>query len=178
MRQPTAPTERVDRRSADGSAPASGRYVPAGGGNLFESSARYWLAVVSREHVRRGVELGIAQAGHGKRTAVERMRPGDGLVYYSPREGMRAGAPVRSFTAIGTIDDRPAWTAAAQDGGCFRPWRRSISYRAGVRETSIDALRDELEFTSVPNWGMVLRRGLIELSAHDYALIARTMTDE
>ncbi|MGY2148058.1 EVE domain-containing protein [Nocardia gipuzkoensis] len=178
MRQPTAPTERVDRRSADGSAPAAEGYVPAGGGNLFESSARYWLAVVSREHVRRGVELGIAQAGHGKRTAVERMRPGDGLVYYSPREGMRAGAPVRSFTAIGTIDDRPAWQAAAQDGGCFRPWRRSISYRAGVRETSIDALRDELEFTSVPNWGMVLRRGLIELSAHDYALIARTMTDE
>jgi hypothetical protein len=161
MIQPKAPTERVDRRSADGSA-----------------GARYWLAVVSREHVRRGVELGIAQAGHGKRTAVERMRPGDGLVYYSPREGMRAGAPVRSFTAIGTIDDRPAWQAAPQDGGCFRPWRRSISYRAGVRETPIDALRDELEFTSVPNWGMVLRRGLIELSAHDYALIARTMTDE
>ncbi|WP_280314476.1 EVE domain-containing protein [Nocardia abscessus] len=169
----------MDRRSADGSAPTSARQVTAGGGNLIGSSARYWLAVVSRAHVRRGVELGIAQADHGKRTAVERMRPGDGLVYYSPREGMRAGAPVRSFTAIGTIDDRPAWQAAPQDGGgCFRPWRRSISYRAGVRETPINALRDELEFTSVPNWGMVLRRGLIELSAHDYALIARTMTDE
>ncbi|WP_280296117.1 hypothetical protein [Nocardia abscessus] len=37
---------------------------------------------------------------------------------------------------------------------------------------------DELEFTSVPNWGLALRRGLIELSARDYALIARTMTDE
>ncbi|WP_454195668.1 EVE domain-containing protein [Nocardia sp. Marseille-Q1738] len=141
-------------------------------------SARYWLAVVSREHVLRGVALGIAQANHGKRAAVERMRPGDGLVYYSPREGMRAGAPVRSFTAIGTIDDRPAWQADPQDGGCFRPWRRSVSYRQGARETPIDALRDDLDLTSVPNWGMVLRRGLVELSAHDYALIARTMAQE
>ncbi|MEU6829250.1 EVE domain-containing protein [Nocardia beijingensis] len=142
------------------------------------SSAKYWLAVVSREHVRRGVRLGIAQADHGKRAAAERMRPGDGLVYYSPREGMRAGAPVRSFTAIGTIDDRPAWQADPQDGGCFRPWRRSVSYRAEARETPIDALRAELDLTSVPNWGMILRRGLIELSPHDYALIAREMTDE
>ncbi|MEW1741048.1 EVE domain-containing protein [Nocardia beijingensis] len=142
------------------------------------SSAKYWLAVVSREHVRRGVRLGIAQANHGKRAAVERMRPGDGLVYYSPREGMRAGAPVRSFTAIGTIDDRPAWQADPQDGGCFRPWRRSVSYRAEARETPIDTLRAELDLTSVPNWGMILRRGLIELSPHDYALIAREMTDE
>lgn len=141
-------------------------------------SARYWLAVVSREHVLRGVELGIAQANHGKRAAVERMRPGDGLVYYSPRERMRAGAPVRSFTALGTIDDRPAWQADPQDGGCFRPWRRSVSYRRGVREIPIDTLRDHLDLTSVPHWGMVLRRGLVELSAHDYALIARTMARE
>ncbi|MBF6297153.1 EVE domain-containing protein [Nocardia amamiensis] len=141
-------------------------------------NARYWLAVVSREHVLRGVALGIAQANHGKRAAVERMRPGDGLVYYSPRERMRAGAAVRSFTAIGTIDDRPAWQADPQDGGCFRPWRRSVSYRQRVRETPIDALRDHLDLTSVPNWGMVLRRGLVELSAHDYALIARTMARE
>ncbi|MEU4342903.1 EVE domain-containing protein [Nocardia sp. NPDC023852] len=139
---------------------------------------RYWLGVVSREHVLRGVRLGIAQANHGKRSAVERMRPGDGLVYYSPREGMRAGAPVRSFTAIGTIDDRPVWQADPQDDGCFQPWRRSVSYRAGAREIPIEALRADLDLTSVPNWGVVLRRGLVELSAHDYALIARAMRDE
>jgi hypothetical protein len=147
-------------------------------GTVTGSPTTYWLAVVSREHVRRGVEIGIAQANHGKRTAVERMRPGDGLIYYSPREGMRTGAPVRSFTAIGTIDDRPAWQADPQDGGCFAPWRRSVSYRAGARETPIEQVRADLEFTSVPNWGMVLRRGLIELSPHDYALIARAMTEE
>ncbi len=32
------------------------------------TTTKYWLGVVSREHVRRGVELGIAQVNHGKRT--------------------------------------------------------------------------------------------------------------
>ncbi|RDI68827.1 EVE domain-containing protein [Nocardia pseudobrasiliensis] len=137
-------------------------------------SARHWLNVVSRDHVRRGVELGIVQANHGKRTAVERMGPGDGLVYYSPRTGIREGAWVKAFTALGTIDDRPAWQAEDQ-GGCFRPWRREVTYRLDAREVSIDALRGDLELTSVPNWGIVLRRGLIELSAHDFALISHAM---
>ncbi|MFE3703883.1 EVE domain-containing protein, partial [Nocardia tengchongensis] len=87
-------------------------------------SIRYWLAVVSRDHVRRGVELGFAQANHGKRAAVERMSAGDGLVYYSPRTGMREGEPIKSFTALGTIAEGPAWQVE-ELGGCFRPWRRA-----------------------------------------------------
>ncbi|MFF3573534.1 EVE domain-containing protein [Nocardia jiangxiensis] len=137
-------------------------------------TSRYWLAVVSRDHVRCGVELGVAQANHGKRAPVERMRPGDGLVHYSPRTGMREGAVVKAFTALGMIEDRPAWQAEDQDG-CFRPWRRAVSYATGVREVPIAALRGELELTSVPNWGVVLRRGLVELSAHDFGGISRAM---
>ncbi|MGW5514012.1 EVE domain-containing protein [Nocardia africana] len=135
---------------------------------------KYWLAVVSRDHVRRGVALGIAQANHGKRAAVERMRPGDGLVYYSPRTGMREGDPVKSFTAIGTIDDRPVWQADDQ-GGCFRPWRRAVNYQPDARDITIDTVRGDLDLTSVPNWGIVLRRGVVELSAHDFEVISRAM---
>ncbi|WP_330249908.1 EVE domain-containing protein [Nocardia sp. NBC_00565] len=142
------------------------------------SGGRYWLGVVSREHVRRGVELGIAQVNHGKRTPLERMSPGDGFLCYSPREGMRTGAPIRSFTAIGTIDDGPVWQADPDDGGCFQPWRRAVDYRTDAQEIPIDELRAELDLTSTPNWGMALRRGLIELTAHDFALIARTMIGE
>ncbi|MEV6069341.1 EVE domain-containing protein [Nocardia sp. NPDC052001] len=135
---------------------------------------RYWLAVVSRDHVHRGMELGIAQANHGKRAAVERMAAGDGLVYYSPRTGMREGEPVRAFTALATIDDRPAWQAEDQ-GGCFRPWRRAVSYDRDARQIPIDDLRGELDLTGVPNWGIVLRRGLVELTAHDFEAISRAM---
>ena len=47
-----------------------------------------WLGVVSAEHVRRAVDLGIAQIGHGKRAGLVRMKAGDVLVYYSPVESM------------------------------------------------------------------------------------------
>ncbi|MGW5225103.1 EVE domain-containing protein [Nocardia niigatensis] len=140
-------------------------------------STGYWLAVVSRDHVRRGVELGFAQANHGKRAAVERMRAGDGLVYYSPRTGMREGEPIKSFTAIGTVADGPSWQVEEQ-GGCFRPWRRAVDYDRAARRVPIDDLRSELDLTSVPNWGIVLRRGLVELTAHDFGLISRAMVGQ
>ncbi|MFE3756217.1 EVE domain-containing protein [Nocardia tengchongensis] len=140
-------------------------------------STRYWLAVVSRDHVRRGVELGFAQANHGKRAAVERMSAGDGLVYYSPRTGMREGEPIKSFTALGTIAEGPAWQVE-ELGGCFRPWRRAVDYDRDARQVPIDDLRTELDLTSVPNWGIVLRRGLVELTAHDFGLISRAMVGQ
>lgn len=138
---------------------------------------RYWLAVVSRDHVRRGVELGFMQANHGKRTAVEKLGPGDGLVYYSPRTGMREGDPIKSFTAIGTVEDGPAWQVEEQ-GGCFKPWRRAVSYDRDARQVPIDDLRTELDLTSSPNWGYALRRGLLELSAHDFERISRAMVGQ
>lgn len=128
------------------------------------------MGVVSREHVRRGVELGIAQANHGKKAPLERMQPGDGIVYYSPREQMSAGAIVKSFTAIGTITTDAPWQA---DEGDFRPWRRKVDYRAGAREARIAEL--DLELTRRPNWGIVLRRGMFELSEHDFAAISAAM---
>jgi hypothetical protein len=137
-----------------------------------DSTTRYWLNVVSREHVRRGVDLGIAQVNHGKKLPLQRMRPGDGVVYYSPRERMRDGAPIKAFTAIGTIAEGEPWQA---DEGGFQPWRRTVSYRDDVRELPIDELRSVLDLTSTPNWGIVLRRGLVELSEHDFRSIYDAM---
>jgi hypothetical protein len=130
----------------------------------------YWLGVVSREHVRRGVRLGIAQVNHGRRGPLERMKPGDGLVYYSPRERIRAGEEVRAFTAIGTIDDKESWQA---DEGDFQPWRRAVIYTADAREAPIRDL--PLELTARPDWGVQLRRGLLELSEQDFTTIADAM---
>ena len=61
---------------------------------------RYWLGVVSREHVLLGVQRGIAQIGHGKRTGLTRMRAGDGFVYYSPKESLSATAPLQAIADI------------------------------------------------------------------------------
>jgi EVE domain len=131
---------------------------------------RYWLGVVSREHVRRGVRLGIAQVNHGRRGPLERMKPGDGLVYYSPRVRIRAGEEVHAFTAIGTIDDGEPWQA---DEGDFQPWRRGVTYTEDAHEAPIRDL--SLELTAQPNWGVQLRRGLLQLSEGDFATIADAM---
>jgi hypothetical protein len=132
-----------------------------------------WLGVVSRDHVLRGVEKGIAQIGHGKSGGLKRMGAGDGFVYYSPRDAYPKGAPVQAFTAVGRVADDEVWQA---DEGDFKPWRRRIDYEPAAIEVPIADLKDQLDLTATPNWGYALRRGLIELSAADFALIHAAMT--
>jgi hypothetical protein len=132
-----------------------------------------WLGVVTRDHVLRGVEKGIAQIGHGKATGLRQMSAGDGFVYYSPRDAYPKGAPVKAFTAIGRVTDDEVWQA---DEGEFKPWRRRIDYEPGAAEVPIADLSDRLDLTAKPNWGYALRRGLVELSPEDFALIHAAMT--
>ncbi|BCJ45928.1 UPF0310 protein [Actinoplanes ianthinogenes] len=123
-----------------------------------------------RDHVRRGVRLGIAQLGHGKRTGLARLAPGDHLVYYSPRTSLRDGAPLQAFTALGTVADAEIWQA---DEGDFHPWRRRIDYLPDVIETPIRSVR--LDLTAHPGWGVQLRRGLVQLTGADFARVHDAM---
>jgi hypothetical protein len=129
-----------------------------------------WLGVVCRDHVRRGVGLGIAQLGHGKRDGLARMAAGDWLIYYSSRTSLRGGAPLQAFTALGELPDDEIWQA---DEGDFHPWRRRVRYEPGAVETPIRSLT--LDLTAAPGWGQQLRRGLIRLSDHDFAAIRAAM---
>lgn len=134
---------------------------------------RYWLGVVQREHVRRGVALGFAQANHGSRAALEQMNVSDGLVYYSPKTDIE-GEPLKHFTAIGRIADDSVFQAVESDD--FRPWRRRVDYELDAVETSIRPLLPVLDFTrDKANWGYQLRRGLIEISRHDFDVIRQQM---
>jgi hypothetical protein len=143
---------------------------------------RYWLGVVQRDHVLRGVELGIAQLNHGSKQAVSQLREADGLIYYSPRVSWPDGDPLREFTAIGRVAD----DAVFQDGDGavmtnafgepYRPWRRRVDYDQFAVPTSVRPLIPVLDFTSAsPNWGFQLRRGLIELSRNDFEIIKAQM---
>jgi hypothetical protein len=122
--------------------------------------------------VRRGVELGIAQIGHGRRGPLLRMAPGDGLVYYSPRETLGSNRPLRAFTAIGRVADGEVWQA---DEGEFQPWRRRVDYVADTADVAVADLDGRLELTARPSWGHALRRGLVPLSAADFAVIGGAM---
>jgi hypothetical protein len=132
-----------------------------------------WLGVVSAEHVRRGVSLGIAQIGHGKRSGLARLHPGDGFVYYSPTERLGDRTPLREFTAIGRIAEGEIWQA---DEGEFHPFRRRVDYLPSTTPVAVAELKGLLELTKDANWGYALRRGLIPLSDRDFETLVAAMT--
>jgi hypothetical protein len=143
-----------------------------------ERGTKYWLGVVQREHVLRGVSLGIAQTTHGVKSGIQRMHPGDGLVYYSPKTSYPDGDPLKQFTAIGRIADGEAWQAdqSAMAGADFHPWRRRVEYDESAHATDIAPLLEVLELTrGNKNWGFIMRRGQVELTARDFGLIATEM---
>jgi hypothetical protein len=139
----------------------------------MESKQRYWLGVVSRAHVERGVAGGFAQLCHGRAAPLARMRAGDWLVYYSPKTEMRPDAPrLQAFTALGRLVDDRVYEFDMGDGRV--PHRRDVQYEA-VRPVPLDLVKPELHLVSKPDWTLQLRRGHVELDAHDFTLIATAM---
>jgi hypothetical protein len=135
-----------------------------------------WIAVASAEHVRRGLEGGFMQVCHGKAGPLRRIRPGDGVVYYSPSEVFGGNDGLRSFTAIGTV--REAEPYEFDMGRGFRPFRRDVDW-AHAEEVPIRPLLGCLEFTAgKPNWGYQLRFGVIAIGAHDFGVITDAMDAE
>lgn len=78
------------------------------------------------------------------------LRPGGGIVYYSPRERIRDGALSKSCTTISTVRAGEPWQDGDENAD-FRPWRRAVDYRTDVRDALIDELRGILELTESPN---------------------------
>jgi EVE domain len=133
----------------------------------------FWIGVASRDHVMRGVKGGFCQLSHGKSSPVERLRPGDRIAYYSPREQMGDGEPVQAFTAIGEI--LPGDAYRADMGGGFKPVRRDVRFFK-AHDVPIKPLLDTLSFTKGrTSWGYAFRRGSFRIEADDYRAIAKAM---
>ena len=121
---------------------------------------KYWIGVVSKEHVMCGVAGGFCQVCHGKAAPLNRMKKGDWLLYYSPTLRMGNTQKYQAFTAIGQITDDVAYPFPMSES--FIPFRRNVAYAEVRRECPIDKVR------SLPEWkkyaGM-LRYGHFEVSA-------------
>ncbi|MDO3679383.1 EVE domain-containing protein [Paenibacillus ehimensis] len=137
---------------------------------------RYWIGVVSASHVSRGVQGGFAQLCHGKSAPLRRMRPGDWLIYYSPRTDMKDGEPLQSFTAIGRVADDRVYEYRMSDS--FVPFRRDVRYFP-CKEVKIAGLLERLSFTrGNRHWGYKLRTGHFEVPREDFLTIAEAMLGE
>ncbi len=131
---------------------------------------RHWLAVASAEHVRIGQAHGFTQVNHGKLAPLRRLRAGDGIVTYSPTETFGGKDRLQAFTAIGIVEEGEPWQVDLGEG--FAPFRRRVRW-AEATPAPIGPLRDRLTLTTDnPNWGFLLRRGLLPLAAADFQRIA------
>jgi EVE domain len=134
---------------------------------------RYWLAVASADHARRGKTLGIMQVCHGKGAPLRRIQPGDGIVYYSPTASLAGKDRLQAFTAIGIVQNDRTYQVDMGDG--FRPFRREVKY-CEANEASILPLLDQLELTrGKRNWGYPFRFGLVEITRSDFDIISAAM---
>ena len=133
----------------------------------------FWVGVASREHVQAAVAGGFCQFSHGKEAPLRRLKPGDRLIYYSPREKIRDGEFLQAFTAIGKVLEGDPQQVTST--GCLQPYRRNIQYFQ-ARDASIRPLLPALSFSQgKASWGAILRRGLFPISLNDYNIIVDAM---
>lgn len=133
----------------------------------------YWLAVACKAHVIRGVTGGFCQVCHGKAGPLQRMKTGDGIIYYSSKETMEGDEPCQKFTAIGSVQDKLPYQVAMSE--TFLPWRRDINFLQ-AKEVHIHPLIGSLTFIQdKQRWGYPFRRGCFTISESDFMLIATHM---
>ena len=134
---------------------------------------RFWIAVVSKDHVDRATAGGFAQVNHGKAGPLERMRAGDGFAFYSPRASHPDGASLQAFTAIGRVRSGTLYQADLDDG--FRPFRLDVDF-LNAAPAPVRPLVPDLSFIrSKTHWGAAFRFGVVRVPAADFALIAGAM---
>ena len=134
---------------------------------------KYWIAVVSKDHVQNGKEWGIMQVCHGKKTPLARIAKGDLIVFYSSKIKRTDKNPFQKFTAIAETIDEEIYQVKMFEN--FEPFRRKVVFLDCI-ETDIRPLINDLQ--CIPNkksWGYPFRYGLLEISRSDYELITSKM---
>jgi len=134
----------------------------------------YWIVVASKDHAAIGVKGSFVQVNHGKRTALDRMRPGDKIVIYSPRETFGKPGRLQAFTASGTVMDEQVWHADMGSG--FKPFRRRVEFEP-VDDAPLLPMLDGLGFIrNKAAYGAVFRFGVIRIPESDFRVIHAALT--
>ncbi|MFE6167460.1 EVE domain-containing protein [Viridibacillus arvi] len=134
---------------------------------------KFWVGVVSEEHVRIGEKGEFAQLCHGKCAPLKKMKEGDWLIYYSPKTKYPDGKPLQSFTAIGTVKSGIIYRFEMNPQ--FIPFRMDIEYQP-CQNISLSSIKKMLEFVNEnANIGLLFRRGHFEIEQKDFMTIANAM---
>jgi hypothetical protein len=134
---------------------------------------RFWIAVVSKEHVLHGVEGNYMQACHGKKAPLAKMKKGDGFLFYSSKISLKGDEKCQAFTAIGEVKDDIVYQFQMSES--FIPFRRNIDFFKS-ENVSILPLIEDLEFIQDKKyWGYNFRYGFLEIGEKDFNFIQSKM---
>ncbi len=101
------------------------------------------------------------------------MRPGDGIVIYSPREKFGGPGGLQSFTALCTVAEGEVWQADM--GPDFKPFRRDARYEKVV-DVPIKSVLPRLGFIrNKAAYGAVFRFGVVKIPEEDFHIIRTAM---
>lgn len=140
---------------------------------MDKRDTKYWVIVASKDHVKKGIAEGIAQACHGKAFPLKRMRKNDFIIYYSSKQTLGKPEKCQEFTAIGKVMDNEVYEFQISKDFC--PSRRNIDFLE-CKDIPILPLIVDLDFIqNKTSWGYPFRFGFFEINQHDFDLISSQM---
>lgn len=142
----------------------------------MKTQTKYWIVVVSKDHLARGVMGSFMQMNHGKEAPLKRLGKGDWVIFYSPKTKYEGGEPLQAFTAMGRLTDEQIYQHKMSED--FTPFRRDVEFYE-VEETPIKPLIGDLDFIeNKTSWGYKFRFGFFEIGEQDFERIKGNMIKE
>jgi len=136
----------------------------------------YWIAVISKDHIAKGVADGFIQVCHGKKSPLKRMKKDDWIIIYSGKKSMNGNEKCQAFTAIGQLTDDTIYSFQLSEE--FIPFRRNVKFFPS-NEVSIIPLISELDFIqNKKSWGYPFRFGLLKIGEKDFNYITSKMLNK
>lgn len=140
---------------------------------MINREPKYWIIVASKDHVKKAVAQGIAQACHGKTAQLKRMKKGDFVIFYSGKQTLGKPDKCQEFTALGKVIDDEIYQLQVSEDFC--PSRRNIEFFEGEDAPILPLIADLFFIKNKKNWGYPFRFGFFEIDQQDFDLISSKM---
>lgn len=130
----------------------------------------YWIGVASKDHVQIGVASGFCQLCHGKSAPLNRMKIGDWLIYYAPKQSLKTKEPCQEFIAIGQVLPGDAYSFEMAPG--LIPLRKNVNFLKDIESVPLQAVAD---FPLWQEYRSRLRYGHFQIPEELFNFIASRM---
>lgn len=132
----------------------------------------YWIGITMLDHLEIGFKKRTFGIGHGKRAPLEKMKPGDRIVFYLPKKvpGIStAENKYQRFRGFAVVDEGDVFQESV-DGRCM--FRKKLTFTDTEKEASILPLIDRLSFIkNKTHWGFPFLKGYVRITKEDWDMI-------